>query len=129
MAAMASLEPAVKPHRARVPGGDGRIRTPARRKSALTRRGRLVAAGAAALAVTALSMVLATTARATHSGSPAPGPGVSRVIVESGQSLWSLAGEYDPHADPRVVVDRILQLNSLSDTQVQAGAVLWVPRG
>jgi hypothetical protein len=85
-------------------------------------------AGAAALGVTALSVALATTAQATHSGSPAPGPGVSRVIVESGQSLWSLAGEYDPHADPRTVVDRILRLNSMTDTRVQAGAVLWVPR-
>jgi len=124
MVAMASLRPAAGLERARVPGGGGRIRTPVR----LTRRGRVAAAVAAALAVTALSTGLATTARAAHSGAASPGPGVSRVVVESGQSLWSLAGEYDPHADPRAVVDRILRLNAMTDTRVQAGAVLWVPR-
>jgi LysM repeat protein len=88
-----------------------------------------VIAGAAALAVTALSMALATTAQATHSGSATPGAGVTRVTVRAGQSLWSLARAYDPHADPRVTEEQIRQLNALPGYQVQAGAVLWVPRG
>ncbi len=89
----------------------------------------MVAAGAVALAVTALSMTLAATAQATHSGSATPGAGVARVTVVPGQSLWSLARSYDPAADPRAVVERIRQLNSMPGYQVQAGAVLWVPRG
>jgi len=125
MVAMASLRPAVVRGRTRAPVNTGRIRTAAR----LTRRGRIVVAGAAMLAVTGLSMALATTAQATHAGSAVPGAGAARVTVHSGQSLWSLASAYDPGADPRVIVEQIRQLNSLAGYQLQAGTVLWVPRG
>jgi LysM domain len=125
MAVMAGLRLTVVPDRTRAPDNEGRIRTPAR----LTRRGRIVAAGAAALAVTALSMALATTAQATHTGSAVPGAGAARVTVLPGQSLWSLAESYDPGVDPRAIVEQIRQLNSLPGYQLQAGTVLWVPRG
>ncbi len=49
-------------------------------------------------------------------------------IVESGQTLWQIAAELDPTADPRELVDRILDLNSLSNSaQIHAGQALIVP--
>jgi hypothetical protein len=51
------------------------------------------------------------------------------VAVEPGQSLWSLAEAYDPDSDPRVIVARIQQLNSLPGDEIQPGELLWVPRG
>jgi LysM domain len=102
------------------------VRTPVR----LTRRGRLVVAVAALLVAAAVSVVLAGAAQALgHSGGPArPGAGITKVQVQPGQNLWTLAEAYDPNADPRQVIQEILQLNSMSTDQLQPGQVLWMPR-
>jgi len=119
-----------KPHTAREPEKARKpdtARTPVR----LTRRGRLVLTATGVLAIGAVSMVLAGAAQATgHSGVPAgPGKAVTKVLVRPGDSLWSLAETYDPHADTRLVVQDIQQLNSMTTDQVQPGRILWVPRG
>jgi LysM repeat protein len=85
--------------------------------------------GVSALLIGALSVGLATAAQATRSGPASPGRYLSKVTVLPGQSLWSLAEANDPDADTRQVVQQIKQLNSMTGDQVQAGAVLWVPRG
>jgi nucleoid-associated protein YgaU len=103
-------------------------RTPVR----LTRRGRLVVTAAAVLIVGAVSMAVAGVAQATgHSAATAAHAreGVTKVLVRPGQNLWSLAERYAPGADTRLVIQEILQLNSMSTDQVQPGQVLWVPRG
>jgi LysM repeat protein len=100
-------------------------RTPVR----LTRRGRIVVASMSALVIGVLSVVLATAAQATHAGSASPGRYVAKVLVRPGQSLWSLAETYDPHADPRVISAQIQELNSMTSDQLRPGQVLWVPRG
>jgi LysM repeat protein len=51
-----------------------------------------------------------------------------RVVVRPGQTLWSIATKADPSADPRVVIQQIIDDNALSGTTVSAGQVLWVPR-
>jgi hypothetical protein len=113
----------------------GAVRTKATRSPLrLTRRGRMAAAGVSALLVGALSMTLATAAQASRDGAARGGPAqagqyVTKVTVRSGESLFSLAEAYDPGADPRAVVQQVLQLNSLPGDQVQPGEVLWVPRG
>jgi hypothetical protein len=89
----------------------------------------MAATGVSVLLVGALSVMLAATAQAAHGGPASPRSYVTRVLVEPGQSLWVLAQAYDPHADPRQVVQQIRQLNSMSGAQVQAGQLLWVPRG
>ena len=130
MVTMVSAQPVTAMERGRPAAGGGHFRTraavPAIR---LTRRGRIVAAGASALAIGALSIVLATSAQAAHSGPASPGRYLAKVEVLSGQSLWSLAETYDPNADPRLVIQQIQQLNSMAGDQLQAGEVLWVPRG
>jgi LysM repeat protein len=137
MVTLVSSQPLTAVKRERATGESGRFRTrpaavPAIR---LTRRGRVVAAGASALAIGAVSIMLATAAQAVHAGQAAhtgqaaPGRYVAKVEVRPGQSLWSLAEAYDPDADPRLVVQQVQQLNSMAGDQVQPGEVLWVPRG
>ncbi len=111
---------------ARVPRGDA---APAPLR--LTRRGRIVIAAAAALLVTLLSLVL--TGGAWAAGPSAPSHGADRslaqVVVLPGQSLWSVAQTADPNADPRQVMQQIIELNGLAGDEIQAGQQLWVPRG
>ena len=98
----------------------------------LTSRGRVVATGVSALVIGLLSVTLATAAQATHGKHGAAGTYdryLAKVTVAPGDSLWSVAEAHDPHADPRLVIERILELNSLTGDQVRPGEVLWVPRG
>ena len=105
----------------------------------LTRRGRMVAAGVSALLVGGLSMGLATTAQAARGGTAhgsaahggtarAAGQYMTKVTIRPGDNLFSLAEKYDPNADPRAIVQEVLQLNSRPGYEVQPGEVLWMPR-
>ena len=97
----------------------------------LTRRGRIVVAAAAALLVTLMSLLL--TGGAWAAGPAAPAHGANRslaqVVVLPGQSLWSVAQTAEPNADPRQVMQQIIELNGLAGDTIQAGTRLWVPRG
>ena len=97
----------------------------------LTRRGRVVAATAAALLVTVVSLFLAGVAQATNDGpsSRAARQSLVQVVVHPGQSLWSVAESADPDQDPRAVIQQIIDLNSLNGDTVFAGQQLWVPHG
>jgi LysM repeat protein len=97
----------------------------------LTNRGRIVVATAAALLVTLLSLLATGAAQATsHSVPPRVAErNLTQVVVQSGQSLWSVAETADPNADPRVVMQQIIELNGLSSDVIMAGEQLWVPRG
>jgi ferric-dicitrate binding protein FerR (iron transport regulator) len=105
-------------------------RTPIR----LTRRGRivvgaLVAIGAAAAASLIWLAVAGQAQASNHTGSQVPlRDSMQRVVVEPGESLWSIAVKADPEADPRAVIPQIIELNSLRGTGIQAGQVLWVPK-
>ena len=126
--------PAARTPVARPPAAQPGAR-PVRTRVRLTRRGRIVVAGlitASVVLVAALAW-LAGTARADASGSGAPSSAVYHslrsVVVLPGQSLWSIATQYDPGADPRNVIQQIIDLNALSGTSVQPGQHLWLPRG
>jgi hypothetical protein len=130
MVMMATKDPIVTMNGGRVAGSQGLIRTPAPLPPArLTRRGRVVVTGVSALLIGALSVGLATAAQAAHAGPTSPDSSITRVTVLSGQSLWSVAEAHDPNADTRLVIQEIQRLNSMTGDQVQAGQVLWVPRG
>jgi nucleoid-associated protein YgaU len=100
----------------------------------LTRRGRIVVWTLAGFAVAAVAGLiwLAITGQAQASGQAGPArsatSGVARVVVRSGQTLWGIAAQVDPNADPRVVIPQIVELNSLRGTSISVGQVLWVPR-
>ena len=97
----------------------------------LTRRGRVVVAVAVALLLAALSLVIAASAQATNHPLTPHGAqqNLAQVTVHPGQSLWSVAETADPGADPRAVIQQIVELNGLSGDVVFAGQRLWVPRG
>ena len=105
-----------------------------RPRTRLTRRGRIVVSAlvmAAMLLIAVLAWIGgATRADATGSGPPpsAVYRNLTRVIVEPGESLWTIAAQAEPAADPRSVIQEIIDLNALGGTSIQPGERLWVPR-
>jgi LysM repeat protein len=53
----------------------------------------------------------------------------SKVTVEAGETLWSVASRVAPHSDPRVEVAKIQAFNHLGTPSVEAGQQLLVPAG
>jgi hypothetical protein len=90
----------------------------------LTRRGRLV--------VVLLTLALLVAAGFTLGGAAGRAAGPSRplptVTVHPGETLWQIAARVAPHADRRVLVRQIEQLNDLSDGRVDVGQQLRLPR-
>jgi hypothetical protein len=101
----------------------------------LTRRGRLVVSMfALALILGLITILWATLAGGaqaasgrSHAGSVYQG--MRRVTVLPGQTLWAIAQQAEPSADPRTVIQQIMQINAISSTSLQPGQQLWVPRG
>jgi len=106
-----------------------------RPRSRLTRRGRIVVS-ALAVAVMLLVAVLAWLGGATRADAARSGPppsavyrNLTSVIVQPGQSLWAIAAQAEPGADPRAVIQEIVDLNALGGASIQPGQHLLVPRG
>src|SRR5205809_541944 len=93
-----------------------------KRRAGSARGRRLVAAGllTASMVLVAALAWLAGTAKADAAGSGVPSSAVYHslrsVVVLPGQSLWSIATQYDPGSDPRNVIQEIIDLNALSGT-------------
>jgi hypothetical protein len=102
-----------------------RLRLEAQPRLRLTRRGRVVFTGLAAVPVVVGVMLAALNgggATATSSnGEP------ELVTLQAGQSLWQLAEEIAPSADPRDVISDILAANELESGSVQAGQRIALP--
>jgi len=100
----------------------------------LTRRGRVVIGALAAVAAVGLAALiwLAVAGRAEAAGHVRPGTPAAhsmlRIVVRPGDTLWSIAAKADPSADPRIVIQEIVDDNALRGTAITAGQVLWVPR-
>ena len=98
----------VKPWRANRAGG--------------TRSGRrLLAAVAAVFVVLALSVAFALGARGAPEGR------YTTLVVQPGDTLWSIAAEHYPADDVRVRVDDIEQANGLRGPTIQVGQSLRLP--
>ena len=100
---------------------------PSRAPLRITRRGRAVLAAVIAvpLAVAAvLGGIGAVGATATDRQSSTS---FSYVTVAPGESLWQLATQVAPNADPRDVVDQITDLNSLTSGVIQPGQRIAIP--
>lgn len=127
-------------------GRSGRVVAPARRRTArgtataprpvpcdrsyapdlhgsrLTRRGRLAVGLVWAVLLAAMAVMIARPAEP-----PAPAA-TTTVVVQPGDTLWSLAGDVLPAADRRVTVDQITELNGIrSAGEIRPGDVLVVP--
>jgi hypothetical protein len=111
-----------------------RVRVQRKRRTRLTRRGRRVVWVFAVLlfvaVITPVVLVLASGAQAANHGLPpsAVRASMRQVVVEPGQSLWSVALNAEPQADPRAVIQQIIEFNALSSQVVVPGESLWVPR-
>jgi len=95
----------------------------------LTRRGRVVFTGLAALPVIlwAVVMVLGAGDAAAQSGSASSAVSFEYVTVDRGDSLWGIAESIAPDADPRVIIDEIIRLNGLDGAIVEPGQRLALP--
>jgi LysM repeat protein len=58
----------------------------------------------------------------------AAGHAMTQIVVQPGQTLWSIAEQADPTADTRLVVQQIVTTNSLSSQNLTAGQHLTVPQ-
>ncbi|GAA1933788.1 hypothetical protein GCM10009775_27140 [Microbacterium aoyamense] len=98
-----------------------RLRLTARGRRLLTAVAALPAAIALAFAVVSGGAALAT----IDDGAPAQS--FATVTVSAGDTLWSIAEDIAPTADPRDVVDAIVRLNALDGAQISAGQSLAIP--
>ena len=99
----------------------------------LTRRGRVVVAALVITGVIVAALLITFLAsggaQATnHDQARAGYKGMHKIVVQPGQTLWSIATTAEPSADPRTVVQEIMTANALSGPGVMAGQLLWVPR-
>lgn len=107
---------------ARVRGGQPSSSGPAVR---LTRRGRLVVFVVSCLAL--FGIVLASGAAADAAVGLRITPATATVVVQQGESLWSIARALAPGEDPRGMVHRIQELNGIGDWPIVPGQRLVVP--
>jgi hypothetical protein len=133
-----STRPAGAPSRTRVvrPASvPSRVPVQRVRRTRLTRRGRRVVWAFAVLllvaVLTPVLLALASGAQAANHGLPpsAVQASMRHVVVKPGQSLWSIALSAEPQADPRTVIQQIMEFNALGSQVVVPGESLWVPRG
>jgi hypothetical protein len=98
----------------------------------LTRRGRIVVAALVLVGATVATLLITLLApggaQATNHGPARAGyQGMHQVVVQPGQTLWSIAAAAQPSADPRTVIQEIMSANALSGPAISAGQLLWVP--
>lgn len=51
------------------------------------------------------------------------------ITVQSGDTLWALAEKYASNSDPRDFIQAVMTMNGMTDTVVNAGMRLAIPRG
>ncbi|HEV7743267.1 MAG TPA: LysM peptidoglycan-binding domain-containing protein [Pseudolysinimonas sp.] len=93
----------------------------------LTSRGRMVFGTLAAIPVVAIAVSLGIGAGGAHATLDSGSTTFEYISVAPGQSLWQLAEQVAPQADPREVVADILSLNNLESGDVQPGQELAIP--
>ncbi|TDN88643.1 LysM peptidoglycan-binding domain-containing protein [Microbacterium sp. BK668] len=96
----------------------------------LTARGRRVLtllAAYPALVVLGVAVFLGGSSALASRDAGAPAGSFETMTVSAGDSLWSIAQEIAPGADPRDVVDAIVRLNALEGVEVSAGQRIALP--
>lgn len=94
----------------------------------LTRRGRVVVVCAVVLVLLAGFWTGARHgARATSGGERGPAVARESVVVGPHDTLWGIAVRARPEVDPRVTVQRIIDLNALSSAVVNPGQKVYIP--
>jgi LysM domain-containing protein len=87
----------------------------------LTRAVRLAAAAAVTLAVVGGASWMG------QAASPVVPAETALTRVGAGETVWDVAQRVAPRSDQRAVVERIRQLNGMTDSAIQVGQQLQVP--
>ena len=101
--------------------------TVVRTRLRLTRRGRVVFTGLAALPLVIWAFVLVLGSGAAAADVDSAGATFEYVTVGEGDSLWAIAETLDPNGDVREVIAEIVRLNGLDDAVVEPGQRLALP--
>jgi predicted small integral membrane protein len=99
--------------------GSGRIH--------LTRRGRVVFTTLAAAPFIALAAWFGLGGGSAIASSSTSSTSFDYVTVEYGDSLWSIASDVAPEADPRDVIADVMSLNQLESSTVVPGQRIALP--
>ena len=82
------------------------------------------------MGIPALVLALWGPAAGALGGPSSPGPLHRRHVVAPGDTLWSIArSEAGPGADPRPLVDAIVEANSIDADAIVPGQALAIPAG
>ena len=101
-----------------------RVTAPTSTPVRLTRRGRVTAFVASLAALLAVVVGAGQMADASNEASTVQS---SRVVVQSGETLWGIAKDVAPGHDPRLVISQIRDLNDLGTRSIVPGQTLVVP--
>ena len=93
----------------------------------ITPRGRFVLGTLAVVPAVAVALFLGLGASGAQASGDSGSATFTYVSIAPGQSLWQLAEQVAPQADPREVVADILALNNLPSGDVQPGQELAIP--
>jgi LysM repeat protein len=107
-------------------GGVAGYSAPIRRSHLrMTKRGRAVLLSIVATPVVVAALLFGINAgEATATSSSTP---LAKVTIVNGETLWSLAKQIAPTADPRDVVADIMSVNRLTSADIQPGEQLSIP--
>jgi hypothetical protein len=97
------------------------VARPSRRGLKLTRRGQLV------LFLVVAAAVYGAFGLGRANAGAEPGPAAHQVVVQQGDSLWSIANRVSPNQDPRDVVGKLESINHLHGSSVEVGQTLQLP--
>ena len=95
----------------------------------LTRRGRVVLTLAITAPIALAALIGGHANAEAGSSAAAQAKATGAIVVQPGETLWSLAQQALPGSDPREAVRRIEELNHLTNGRVVAGQQLIVPLG
>ncbi|WP_445442179.1 hypothetical protein [Clavibacter sp. km1a] len=121
----AAATPTVSAADAAVPVAEAAVAP--RTRLRITRRGRIVLTALVAAPLALGAGLVALNGGAAVASKDVSGTAFEYVTVSSGQSLWDLAEEIAPSADPRDVIASVVDLNRLPTSDVAAGQQLAVP--
>lgn len=94
----------------------------------LTRRGRIVViVTAAILLLVAFCVSARHGAQATSGGAATPAVTQESVIVGQHDTLWDIAVRAHPGVDPRITVQRMIDINALPSAVVNPGQRVYIP--
>lgn len=100
----------------------------ARKRARLTRRGQLVLIALSAVVALAVAGLLMSRTGGTAT-EPSEPVGQRSIVVQPGQTLWSIAKDVAPGRDIREVIYEIRRINGLDSAMVRSGQTLELPTG